>query len=191
MPDPTQPHSCVAEQDLRSTPDLELDELAADVDTTTTGPVPGRIEDADEHRSSAAGPSWLVGPEVEPVQARSLRTIPVVEAPDLSRMFLEAETAISARRSGWPDLRESAAGGSNAERVEAVARASVPLRLAAHVINVTVTVIAWPIGAAMLLHGLAFGADLNTSVRVLALSTVGAGLLNLAGGSEAVMGLLF
>ncbi len=125
---------------------------------------------------SLKGPRWTRRPELT---SKNLGQGGSDQA-ELSRLFLRVEAALTERRSGWPEMPGQAERAVEPSGMQACR--SRPTRIAAHAINGMLVVIAWPVGAAVLLHALAFGADLAFSTRALALSGTGVGLLRLMGG---------
>jgi hypothetical protein len=124
-------------------------------------------------------------------RARARRAAPlrVVDAADVSRMFQRLDATLAARRTLRPEAGEE--GLDFGPEGEGRGPASAPIRLAAHLIDATLMVIALPIGAAMMIYGLTRGADIHTSARALALSGTGIGVLQLMGGVEGLQRLLF
>lgn len=124
-------------------------------------------------------------------EARRSYAPPAMEAQDVSRMFARFEATLDARRSGRGEL--ALAGVS----MGALAREAAPtvaeghrsrplLRLAAHMMDATLMVIALPVGVAMMVYSLSRGGDVNTSARAMALSGLGLGVLHLMGSTEAL-----
>lgn len=110
---------------------------------------------------------------------------PMTEAADVGRLFARFDAALDARRAG---LTETAlAGGAMAVALDRDDPAEPPsppssrLRLAAHLIDATLMVVALPVGVAMMIYGLSRGADINTSARAMALSGVALAALHTAG----------
>jgi hypothetical protein len=62
-------------------------------------------------------------------------------------------------------------------------RPSAPMRLAAHMIDATLMVVALPVGAAMMIYSLSRGANLNTSARAMAVSGIGIAIVQKVGNS--------
>lgn len=124
--------------------------------------------------------------ELRAQTARARRSLPRpgLEASDVARMFAQFEATLDARRTGRPGLPGDAQGENGCATPE---EPTAPLlRIAAHVIDATLMVVALPVGAAMMVYSLSRGADLNTSARALAISGTGLGLLHLAGGTVAL-----
>ena len=113
-----------------------------------------------------------------------------LETADVQRMFARLDMALDARRMGRPELAlaggPSRGMGAGSAPAAPSRPASAPLRLAAHMIDATLMVIALPVGVAMMIYSLARGGDVNTSARVMALSGTTIGLAHL-GGSGALL----
>jgi hypothetical protein len=131
--------------------------------------------------------------QAERARARRARPMTGLEPGDVARMFGRLESALAARRSG----RAEPVGRSSSEDGEPSARAadepetkSAPIRLAAHLIDATLMIVALPVGVAMMIYGLSRGADLHNSARALAISGTGIGLLQTAGGVAGLQALL-
>lgn len=102
-----------------------------------------------------------------------------VEPSDLARMFAQFEASLDARRMGRGEIAPAPAAATEEP-------ASPPLRLAAHLIDAMLMLIALPVGVAMMVYSLSRGPDLNTSARVLAISGFLLGLLYLSGSTVAL-----
>jgi len=129
-------------------------------------------------------------------KARARRASPrhFVEPDDLPRMVARIDAALAARRSG-SGVRAALAGGGRAdldlsdlaliERSKEAAKEdgtpSAPMRLAAHMIDATLMVVALPVGAAMMIYSLSRGANLTTSARAMAMSGVGIAIVQKVG----------
>lgn len=112
------------------------------------------------------------------------------ETADVARMFQRLEASLAARRIGDVEpgsLEEIALFDLEAEEQPAP---SGPMRLAAHLVDATLMVIALPVGAAMMIYGLSRGADFTNSARALALSGTAVGVLQVAGGFAGLQALL-
>jgi hypothetical protein len=131
--------------------------------------------------------------QTERARARRSAPLRVIDPAEVSRMFQRLDMTLAAARASRselglveePPLRDRGPGAA-----EAAPLASAPLRLAAHMIDATLMVIAMPVGAAMMIYGLTRGADINTSARALAMCGTGVGLLQLAGGMGALQAYL-
>lgn len=140
-------------------------------------------------------------------RAKARKAVPrhFVEPNDLPRMMAKLESTLEARRHGLTDATRShghmeippldisdpVAGSvlfQTADDGPAVATA--PLRLAAHMIDATLMVVALPVGAAMMTYSLTRGADLNTSARAMAVCGIGIGIMQTFGGLEGIESLL-
>ena len=136
-------------------------------------------------------------------RARARRSLPrhFVEPDDLPRMMARLDATIVARRTGRPfavaavegsrpalDLRDLALleGTSGSGRTS-----SAPMRLAAHLIDATLMVVALPVGAAMMVYSLSRGANLNTSARALAISGLGIGVVHKLGSGSILTSMLW
>ena len=117
--------------------------------------------------------------------ARAHRSIPQtgVEPKDVARMFARFEATLDARRTGLAEPIAAWGDPGSAGRAEP---ASPLLRVAAHLIDATLMMIALPVGAAMMIYSLSRGPDLSNSARALAISGTGLGLLHLAGSTAAL-----
>jgi hypothetical protein len=116
---------------------------------------------------------------------------PAADGADVARLFARLDATLDARRSGLGSglMGEAAfAGGALAVGREARAEAPAPrqsrLRLAAHLLDATLMVIALPVGVAMMIYSLSRGADIHTSARVMAMSGVTIAGLHAMGGAE-------
>lgn len=131
----------------------------------------------------------------ERARARRARSIGGIEATDVSRLFGRFEATLSARRSGLSDPDE-VVDVVKVDLKEAVALkdahrgATARMRLAAHLMDATLMVVALPVGAAMMIYSLSRGADLNYSARAMALSGTGIAFLHGAGGISGLQSLL-
>ena len=65
------------------------------------------------------------------------------------------------------------------------------MRLAAHLIDATLMVVALPVGAAMMVYSLSRGANLNTSARALAISGLGIGVVHKLGSGSILTSMLW
>ncbi len=122
-------------------------------------------------------------------EARRGYAPPAMQSTDVARMFSRFEATLDARRMGRgePVLAGIPAGALAAEAAPVVAeKASPRLRLAAHLLDATLMVIALPIGAAMMVYSLSRGGDINKSSRVMALSGLCLGMLHLTGSTAAL-----
>lgn len=123
----------------------------------------------------------------ERARVRRSKSLSGVESTDVSRLFSRFEATLSARRSGATEPRETRESRQQdlAERtaaVQAADRAATNrMRLAAHLIDATLMVVALPVGAAMMIYGLARGADLHYSARAMALSGAAIAFLHVGG----------
>jgi hypothetical protein len=143
--------------------------------------------------------------ETRNARAREKRASPrhFVEPDDLPRMVARIDAALAARRAGRPG-RAALAGGGTVQldisdlaaldrATEAANRAgtpSAPMRLAAHMIDATLMVVALPVGAAMMIYSLSRGANLNTSARAMALSGIGIAIVQKVG-AAGILGSIF
>jgi hypothetical protein len=129
------------------------------------------------------------------------------EQQDVGRIMARVEATIAARNAGLPDpdpslltaepansqpdlpradrsgLHAVRSALYNPEDRDAEDRPSPALRLAAHAMDATLMVVALPVGAAVMAYGLARGADLKRSARMLALGGIWVGALGAAGGA--------
>lgn len=106
---------------------------------------------------------------------------------DVSRLFARLDATLDARRAGMGLGEMALAGGAMAmgrEAVEVPPPQQSRLRLAAHLLDATLMVIALPVGVAMMIYSLSRGADLHTSARVMAMSGVTIAGLHAMGGAE-------
>ncbi|EPX87226.1 hypothetical protein ruthe_00623 [Rubellimicrobium thermophilum DSM 16684] len=134
------------------------------------------------------------------------------EQQDVSRILARIDATIAARQAGLPDPGPDAipvarpgepanrepdlprADRSSLHAVRAALyapddpaedqRPSAKLRLAAHAMDATLMVVFLPVGAAVMAYGLARGADLKRSARMLALGGIWTGALSMAGGLD-------
>ncbi len=122
-------------------------------------------------------------------EARQSFAPPKMEAADVSRMFARFEATLDARRSGRGELALAGipVGALAMEAPPPAPDRSRPLlRLAAHMMDATLMVVALPVGVAMMVYSLSRGGDVNTSARAMALSGLGLGVLHLMGGTGAL-----
>ncbi|NAZ35549.1 hypothetical protein [Rubellimicrobium sp. CFH 75288] len=137
--------------------------------------------------------------DVEPILARLERRLASRAAADQARREgreppspeadagAGGETAPPPLRSGWleaAEVRETLAA------LRADNRPSAPLRLAGHMMDATLMVVALPVGAAMMTYGLVRGGDVYRSGRMLALCGIGMVALEGLGGPGIVSTLL-
>lgn len=132
--------------------------------------------------------------ELRDARAEARRSYaPPMEAADVSRMFARFEATLDARRSGRGELALAGipVGALAMEAPPPAPDRSRPLlRLAAHMMDATLMVIALPVGVAMMVYSLSRGGDVNTSARAMALSGLGLGVLHLMGSTEALRALV-
>ena len=123
--------------------------------------------------------------ELREEREQAARSLPPVatEPNEVARMFARFEATLEARRTDHAEPVSVRPEALSAARDERAARL---LRLAAHVIDATLMVVALPVGAAMMIYSLSRGPDLHTSARALAISGTGLGLLHLAGSTAAL-----
>jgi hypothetical protein len=140
-------------------------------------------------------------------RARARRSLPrhFVEPDDLPRMMARFDASLAARRTGRPAAVAAAEGSRAAlditdlallegakERANASGRtSSAPMRLAAHLIDATLMVVALPVGAGMMVYSLSRGANLNTSARALAISGLGIGVVHKLGSGGILASMLW
>lgn len=141
-----------------------------------------------DRRAESLAARRQAGEELRSRQAETRRIRPrrFVDLEDLPRLVARVEATLDARRTKWDGSEGSdlpPVDLSGLVDVEAEPkRVSPALRLAAHLIDATVMVLLLPVGAAIMIYSLTRGADLNTSARVMTLTTLGIGAAHLSGG---------
>ncbi|TNC73431.1 hypothetical protein [Rubellimicrobium roseum] len=132
-------------------------------------------------------------------RAQARRSMPrhFVEPADLPRLVARIDSTLAARRSVGaeamavdgaaylPPLDLSGPAGTAilvGGGVGPVERSSAPLRLAAHLMDAVLMIVALPVGAAMMTYSLSRGANLTNSARALALCSASIALLESMGG---------
>lgn len=122
-------------------------------------------------------------------EARKGHASQALEPADITRMFARFEATLDARRSGRGELALAGipVGALAMEASPAQPERSRPLlRLAAHMMDATLMVIALPVGVAMMVYSLSRGGDVNTSARAMALSGLALGVLHMMGSTKAL-----
>ncbi|MBP1805532.1 hypothetical protein [Rubellimicrobium aerolatum] len=107
--------------------------------------------------------------------ARDPAPRPFLEPADLPRLMARLEMTLAARRAGQPVPDGPAAARACAEEARR-GRSPLRLRFLAYLMDVTLMLVALPVGAAMLTYSLTRGANINTSGRVMAVSGVTLGM---------------